>query len=86
MFLRVVAFIPASRFITTQLRPFDLSYLTRFGLIIVTYLTQFDALVAALPVIGGGEEAQYKRIAELQVCYFYLFVLLEHLLYRFALL
>lgn len=88
MFLRVVAFIPASRFIITQLRPVVLSYLTRFGVIIVTYLTQFDALVAALPVIGGGEEAQYKRIAELQVWYFSLLkvVLLEHLLYRFTLL
>jgi len=32
----------------------------------VDAVKQFDALVAALPVIGGGEEAQYKRIAELQ--------------------
>ena len=29
---------------------------------------QFDALVAALPLSDGGEEAQLKRIAELQVC------------------
>ncbi|EYU27805.1 hypothetical protein MIMGU_mgv1a014560mg [Erythranthe guttata] len=28
---------------------------------------QFDALVAALPLTEGGEEAQLKRIAELQV-------------------
>ncbi|CAN7028912.1 unnamed protein product [Brassica oleracea var. botrytis] len=28
---------------------------------------QFDALVAALPLSEGGEEAQLKRIAELQV-------------------
>lgn len=28
---------------------------------------QFDALVAALPSSEGGEEAQLKRIAELQV-------------------
>ncbi|XP_057445629.1 mediator of RNA polymerase II transcription subunit 21-like [Lotus japonicus] len=27
---------------------------------------QFDALVAALPIAEGGEEAQLKRIAELQ--------------------
>ncbi|XP_070023867.1 mediator of RNA polymerase II transcription subunit 21-like isoform X3 [Nicotiana sylvestris] len=27
---------------------------------------QFDALVAALPLSDGGEEAQLKRIAELQ--------------------
>lgn len=27
---------------------------------------QFDALVAALPLSEGGEEAQLKRIAELQ--------------------
>ncbi|PQQ16039.1 mediator of RNA polymerase II transcription subunit 21 [Prunus yedoensis var. nudiflora] len=27
---------------------------------------QFDALVAALPLAEGGEEAQLKRIAELQ--------------------
>lgn len=31
-------------------------------------LLQFDALVAALPLADGGEEAQLKRIAELQVC------------------
>lgn len=30
-------------------------------------LLQFDALVAALPLAEGGEEAQLKRIAELQV-------------------
>jgi hypothetical protein len=69
MFFRVVAVIPASTFITSQLRPFVLSYFTRGGLIIVTHLTKFDARVAAVPVIGGGEEAQYKRIAELQVWY-----------------
>lgn len=28
---------------------------------------QFDALVNALPLDEGGEEAQLKRIAELQV-------------------
>lgn len=28
---------------------------------------QFDALVAALPLSEGGEEAQLKRIAQLQV-------------------
>jgi mediator of RNA polymerase II transcription subunit 21 len=28
---------------------------------------QFDALVTALPLSEGGEEAQLKRIAELQV-------------------
>ncbi|GFP94187.1 mediator of RNA polymerase ii transcription subunit 21, partial [Phtheirospermum japonicum] len=28
---------------------------------------QFDALVAALPLSEGGEEAQLKRIVELQV-------------------
>lgn len=30
-------------------------------------LAQVDALVAALPLAEGGEEAQLKRIAELQV-------------------
>lgn len=30
-------------------------------------LLQFDALVAALPLSEGGEEAQLKRIVELQV-------------------
>lgn len=35
------------------------------------FFVQFDALVAALPLAEGGEEAQMKRIAELQVqCYF----------------
>lgn len=34
------------------------------------FFVQFDALVAALPLAEGGEEAQLKRIAELQVlCY-----------------
>jgi hypothetical protein len=31
------------------------------------FFVQFDALVAALPLSEGGEEAQLKRIAELQV-------------------
>ena len=31
------------------------------------FLPQFDALVAALPISKGDEEAQLKRIAELQV-------------------
>ena len=31
------------------------------------FMPQFDALVAALPLSDGGEEAQLKRIAELQV-------------------
>jgi hypothetical protein len=30
-------------------------------------LLQFDALVTTLPLSEGGEEAQLKRIAELQV-------------------
>lgn len=33
----------------------------------VLVLVKFDALVAALPLSEGGEEAQLKRIAELQV-------------------
>lgn len=85
MFLRVVTVIPTSRFIAAQLRSFVLPHQIWSD---NCDMTQFDALVAALPVIGGGEEAQYKRIAELQVWYFYLLkvVLLEHLLYRFTLL
>nr|VDD24252.1 unnamed protein product [Brassica oleracea] len=34
---------------------------------------QFDALVAALPLSDGGEEAQLKRIAQLQVTYVFFF-------------
>lgn len=30
------------------------------------FILQFDALVAALPSSEGGEEAQLRRIAELQ--------------------
>lgn len=38
------------------------------GLLIYTwFLLQFDALVAALPISESGEEAQLKRISELQV-------------------
>jgi hypothetical protein len=33
----------------------------------ISYGMQFDALVAALPVHEGGEEAQLQRIYELQV-------------------
>jgi mediator of RNA polymerase II transcription subunit 21 len=32
------------------------------------FLLQFDVLVASLPISETGEEAQLKRIAELQVC------------------
>jgi hypothetical protein len=32
------------------------------------FLLQFDALVASLAISDAGEEAQFKRIKELQVC------------------
>ncbi|CAN0907565.1 Mediator of RNA polymerase II transcription subunit 21 [Linum grandiflorum] len=38
----------------------------QMGTALVKAAKQFDALVAALPLSDGGEEAQLKRIAELQ--------------------
>jgi hypothetical protein len=35
--------------------------------IYLLFLLQFDVLVASLPISETGEEAQLKRIAELQV-------------------
>lgn len=43
---------------------------------------QFDVLVAALPLSDGGEEAQLKRIAELQVRCFHCSSLLPSPLQR----
>jgi len=36
--------------------------------IYLLFLLKFDLLVASLPISETGEEAQLKRIAELQVC------------------
>lgn len=47
---------------------------------------QFDALVAALPLSDGGEEAQLKRIAQLQVLFLIMYFCLSIYVYVYAVL
>ncbi|XP_058197723.1 mediator of RNA polymerase II transcription subunit 21-like isoform X2 [Rhododendron vialii] len=49
---------------TCLLVPFCRSCISTYRMLV--FHIQFDALVAALPSSEGGEEAQLKRIAELQ--------------------
>ncbi|XP_010432261.1 PREDICTED: mediator of RNA polymerase II transcription subunit 21 [Camelina sativa] len=57
---------PAATTVTDEATPFP-EQPKQLSAGLVKAAKQFDALVAALPLSEGGEEAQLKRIAELQV-------------------